>query len=42
MRHLACFFKSPEGVADNDFFKQFEFLIDYLTRPRECPLRILV
>jgi myo-inositol-1-phosphate synthase len=26
MRHLACFFKSPEGVEENDFFKQFEDL----------------
>ena len=29
MRHLACFFKSPEGVEENDFFKQFEAW-DYL------------
>ena len=26
MRHLACFFKSPEGVEENDFFKQFDLL----------------
>jgi myo-inositol-1-phosphate synthase len=32
MRHLACFFKSPEGHDDHDFFKQFAFLTDYLTR----------
>jgi myo-inositol-1-phosphate synthase len=30
MRHLACFFKSPEGVDENDFFRQFEALRDYL------------
>ena len=28
MRHLACFFKSPEGVEENDFFKQFDLLAD--------------
>ena len=33
MRHLACFFKSPEGHDDHDFFKQFTFLTDYLTGP---------
>jgi myo-inositol-1-phosphate synthase len=26
MRHLACFFKSPEGVSVNDFFPQFSLL----------------
>jgi myo-inositol-1-phosphate synthase len=26
MRHLACFFKNPEGVGENDFFRQFELL----------------
>jgi myo-inositol-1-phosphate synthase len=30
MRHLACFFKSPEGVEENDFFKQFDRLTDYV------------
>jgi myo-inositol-1-phosphate synthase len=30
LRHLACFFKSPEGVEENDFFRQFEALRDYL------------
>ena len=30
MRHLACFFKSPEGVEENDFFKQFELLAEYV------------
>ncbi len=26
MRHLASFFKSPEGVEEHDFFKQFDLL----------------
>jgi myo-inositol-1-phosphate synthase len=26
MRHLACFFKSPEGVEENDFYRQCELL----------------
>ena len=26
MRHLACFFKSPKGVEEHDFFKQFDRL----------------
>jgi myo-inositol-1-phosphate synthase len=29
MRHLACFFKSPLGVEEHDFFKQFEALLEY-------------
>ncbi len=32
MSHLACFFKSPEGHVEHDFFKQFTFLTDYLRR----------
>ncbi len=38
LRHLACFFKSPEGVEENDFFKQFALLADYVknaTDPRD-------
>ncbi len=35
MCHLACFFKSPEGYAEHDFFKQFTSLIDYLAQPQE-------
>ena len=27
LKHLACFFKSPEGVDENDFFKQFDMLV---------------
>ena len=28
--HLACFFKSPMGVEDHDFFKQFAMLEEYV------------
>jgi myo-inositol-1-phosphate synthase len=30
LRHFACFFKSPMGVEEHDFFKQFEMLRDYV------------
>jgi myo-inositol-1-phosphate synthase len=30
LKHLACFFKSPMGVAEHDFFKQFEMLRQYV------------
>ena len=30
MKHLACFFKSPAGVAEQDFFKQFAMLEAYV------------
>jgi myo-inositol-1-phosphate synthase len=30
MRHLACFFKSPEQCEENDFFKQFAMLLAHL------------
>jgi myo-inositol-1-phosphate synthase len=30
MRHLASFFKSPEGVEENDYFKQLALLADYV------------
>jgi myo-inositol-1-phosphate synthase len=30
LRHLACFFQSPMGVAEHDFFKQFAMLEDYV------------
>src|SRR5437867_12279540 len=29
MKHLACFFKSPVGVNEHDFAKQFEMLEEY-------------
>jgi myo-inositol-1-phosphate synthase len=31
LRHLACFFKSPMGVAAHDFFKQFGMLEEYVS-----------
>jgi myo-inositol-1-phosphate synthase len=31
LKHLACFFKSPMGVSEHDFFKQFGMLAEYLT-----------
>ncbi len=34
MRHLACFFKSPEGVEENDFFKQFDHLIEHCSKTK--------
>ena len=34
MRHLACFFKSPEGVTENDFFKQHEQLVKHMSQVR--------
>lgn len=30
MRHLACFFKSPEGAESDDFFEQFVMLADHI------------
>jgi myo-inositol-1-phosphate synthase len=30
LRHLACFFKSPMGVEEHDFFKQFAMLEQYV------------
>jgi myo-inositol-1-phosphate synthase len=30
LRHLACFFKSPLGVEEHDFFKQFRMLEEYV------------
>jgi myo-inositol-1-phosphate synthase len=29
LKHLACFFKSPMGVDEHDFFKQFATLEEY-------------
>jgi myo-inositol-1-phosphate synthase len=33
MKHLACFFKSPEGVLEHDFGKQFDLLSDHVGKP---------
>jgi myo-inositol-1-phosphate synthase len=30
LKHLACFFKSPMGVEEHDFFKQFAMLEQYV------------
>src|SRR5439155_10605575 len=30
LSHLACFFKSPMGVTEHDFFRQFELLEEYV------------
>jgi hypothetical protein len=32
MRHLACFFKSPEGHDQHDFFRQWNLLMDHLSK----------
>ncbi len=34
LAHLACFFKSPMGCDEHDFFKQMEMLAAYLERVR--------
>ncbi len=34
MRHLACFFKSPEGIDEHDFARQFVMLEEYVARCR--------
>lgn len=30
LAHFACFFKSPMGVDEHDFFRQFEMLMEYV------------
>jgi myo-inositol-1-phosphate synthase len=32
LKHLACFFKSPMGVTEHDFFRQFAMLEEYVGR----------
>ncbi len=34
MRHLASFFKGPEGVDEDDFFKQYMMLAEYVTKAK--------
>ena len=34
LKHLACFFKSPMGCDEHDFFKQMEMLADYAKSAR--------
>jgi myo-inositol-1-phosphate synthase len=29
LKASACFFKSPQGVDEQDMFKQFQMLLDY-------------
>jgi myo-inositol-1-phosphate synthase len=36
MKHLACFFKSPEGFEENDFFEQFNVLAAH-ARAKRAP-----
>jgi myo-inositol-1-phosphate synthase len=36
MKHLACFFKSPEGIDDHDFSQQFNLLAAH-TRAKHAP-----
>ncbi|MFO0891821.1 MAG: inositol-3-phosphate synthase [Isosphaeraceae bacterium] len=35
MRHLASFFKSPEGHDENDFFRQFDDLVRYYSQAKD-------
>lgn len=35
--HLACFFKTPIGVEEHDFFRQFRALLDYAAAPPTPP-----
>jgi myo-inositol-1-phosphate synthase len=37
MRHLACFFKSPMGIAEHDFFKQYDLLREYSEKASATP-----
>jgi myo-inositol-1-phosphate synthase len=32
LHHLACFFKSPMGCDEHDFFKQMDMLAEYVGR----------
>jgi myo-inositol-1-phosphate synthase len=34
LTHLACFFKSPLGVREHDFFKQYALLEEYARQTR--------
>jgi myo-inositol-1-phosphate synthase len=34
LKHLACFFKNPNGVVEHDFFVQFEMLQEYVENYR--------
>jgi myo-inositol-1-phosphate synthase len=41
LRHLACFFKSPMGVDEHDFFKQFAMLQEYVESLARRPLALV-
>ena len=34
LKHLACFFKSPMGCAEHDFFKQMDMLAEYVEKAK--------
>jgi myo-inositol-1-phosphate synthase len=36
LKHLACFFKSPMGCGEHDFFKQMEMLAEYCGQARSA------
>jgi myo-inositol-1-phosphate synthase len=36
LRHLACFWKSPMGTDEHDFFKQFAMLQEYVAKIHEA------
>ncbi len=40
LRQLACFFKSPMGVEEHDFFKQFALLGEYVGSVRREPAAV--
>jgi myo-inositol-1-phosphate synthase len=40
LRHLACFFKSPMGVEEHDFFKQFAMLMEYVQNAHPVPATV--
>jgi myo-inositol-1-phosphate synthase len=35
LRHLACFFKNPQGIQEHDFFLQMNMLEEYLAKIRQ-------
>jgi myo-inositol-1-phosphate synthase len=37
LKHLACFWKSPMGTDEHDFFKQFAMLAEYVESVRAMP-----
>jgi myo-inositol-1-phosphate synthase len=37
LKHLACFFKSPIGVAEHDFFRQNALLEEYVRQAASAP-----